>query len=301
MALIVCIAGLPQEAVNEIKREPARYSGEKGNEPIVRSLRGELSYRHGMSDDYLSDIYKRVSALPDLEDVGIVIAYASHADAGTDRFVRAFFPFAISVPCEPFYYEAAPKGERRERMHSFLDTLVSRLDAARDCANQVKDELSGKIFSPLTLPIRNFQSNVLRPILEDLYINLWQTDDPAAEISSKIQVIEAAHPRARIKYDERNHPSDPNKPYFLDDRGLRFKSPGNDLHGLLTKLEGDHNRTCVLASRIRLGGPIVARMHYDCDYFPKQAVNDEFMNCHDQPESAKKTTHANIAPSDAVW
>ena len=301
MALFVCIAGLPQEAVNEVERNPARYSREETNLPIVRAISGERSFRYGMSDFYINKLYDKIRALPAKEDVSIVMAYANYLGTGTDQFLGAFFPFAATVPFEPFYYDVAPKHERRAKLNCFLDGLADKLKALCDGALQMKDKLSGQNFSPLTLPVRNFRSDIVRPTIETLFTELGHSDDPAAAIDAAIKAILSYHPVSRIPYEECNHTSDLKKPYFRDDRRLRFKSPGGDLHGLMLEVADGHNKACLLSSRVRIGGPIISGMHYDCDYFPDLKVNDIFANCHDQPTRAKKTSHANIAPSDAVW
>lgn len=301
MAVLVCIAGLTQAVIEEIGRDPARFSGEDGNIPIVNPINGILSYRPSMSDAYIDKLYKRTCALPATEDVSIVLAYARYPGAETRRFVGDFFPFAATVAFEPFYYEAAPKAERRRKLGVFLDGLADKLNILRKSALQMKDRLSGQNFSPLTLPVRNFRSSIVRPTIEALFSELGKSDNPADMIDAAVTAILSSHPVRRIPYEERNHPTDPNKPYFRDDRRLRFKSPGNDLHGLMEELTNGHIKACLLSSRVRIGGPIIARFHYDCDYFPKREVKDTFANCHDQPTVAKKTSHANIAPSDAVW
>lgn len=301
MTLLVCIAGLGHDAVSEIENSAARFSGEEGNDPIARPIKGDRGYRHGMSDGYLFDLGKRIRALPARADVSIVLAYANHPGRGTREFLEPFFPFAVTMPIEPFHSFEVPKHERRKSLNDFLAKLQDDLKSLRSCASQMKDKLSGRNFSTLTLPVRNFRSDVLRSNLEALFGKLWQASDPAAMIEAAAQAIELVHPRKRIKYEERNHSSDPNKPYFLDDLGRRFKSPGNDLHGLMAEVGEGHNIACLIASRVRIGGPILSGLHYDCDYFPYRPVTDTFSNCHDEPTTAKRTSHANIAPSDAVW
>ena len=301
MTVLVCIAGFGHDVVNAILEKPARFSGKEGNLPIIRAIKGELRYRHGMSDGYLSELVERIGAMAALADVSIVLAYVNYPNSGTQRFLNAFFPFALTMPIEPFYFYDAPKSERRKRLKKYLADLEENLTQLRRCSAQVKDRLSGQRFSPLTLPIRNFKSDVLHAELRALYEGLWRSADPTNVVGEAIKTITSSHPVNRIKYDEKCHSSDPGKPYFLDDRGLRFKSPGNDLHGLLEAVDNGHNHACLLASRVRIGGPIISRMHYDCDYFPCRKVSDMFLNCHDDPTTAKKTSHANIAPSDAVW
>ena len=301
MTVLVCIAGLGQDAVSAIKEQPARFSGEEGNVPIIRAINGDLNYRPGMSDGYLSKLASRIVALPALTDVSIVLVYVDYPGQGTREFLNAFFPFAVTMPIQPFYFHEAPKHDRRHRLREFLASLELELASLRRCAGQVKDKLSGQRFSPLTLPVRNFRSSVLTNELASLFEGLWRAKDPALAIGNAIRTITSAHPIKRIKYDEKCHPTDPDKPYFLDDRGMRFKSPGNDLHGFLDEVGNGHNSACLITSRVRIGGPIVPRMHYDCDYFPCRKVSDTFANCHDEATTAKKTSHANIAPSDAIW
>lgn len=301
MTVLVCIAGLPKEAADRVSGDPTRFTGEQGNKPIVFPIMGAPAYRHGMSDGYLSELRKRIEHLPALWDVGIVLAYANFPGQSTSDFLRAFFPFAVAVPFEPFYPNQAPKHERRRHLNRFLVDLEAQLKIAQNCSSQIKDKLSGQNFSPLTLPLANFRSNVLFVELNALFLNLWRQSDREGTIKSAIKAITAVHPLRRIKFEEKNHSSDTNKPYFLDGRPMRFKSPGNDRHGFVWEVSEGHRDRCLIASRVRIGGPIIARMHYDCDYHPKRPVTDDFINCHGESAKVKRTSHANIGSNDAVW
>lgn len=292
MHFIICIAGLPHEAVNAISAIPsASFTGTKGNSPILKSLKEPYDYRPGMSDYYLYEIAKRLELIPPRDDVGIALAYANHS-SGTRQFVRNFFPFAAVAPFAPFFPYAYEKHERRSELLMFVDRIQSVVTNLRAQIAVVRDSLSGRNFSPLTLPIRNFRSDVLEEAMFNLFERLNTAEDMRALINQCCQSIAAKHPVIR-------RPEWSRLPFFQDDRALRFKSPGTDRHGMARSMEAPHLPSCLIKSRARLGGPIDALFHYDCEY-EHENVDPSYPNCHGAEIVPAKRTHVNIAPSDAI-
>ena len=295
MQFIVCIGGLPREAVEEIgATSPARFTGAKDNLPIIRAIKPPYEYRPGMSDYYLGEMVRRLGALPLTEEVGIALAYADYGPS-SEQFVEAFFPYAAVAPFDPFYPDAHEKHQRRAELLSFVERVRTAVAALRLRVAIVRDMLSGQNFSPLTLPLRNFKSGVLDQAIAGIFNALATTEDLRSVINDGCASILAKHPLKRMQDGRyRRQP-----PYFQDDRSLRFKSPGTDRHGAAQRLTGSHLPACLINSRARLGGPLDALFHYDCDY-ENRSLDRSYPNCHGVGTEPNSTTHVNIAPSDAV-
>jgi hypothetical protein len=292
---IACIGGLPREAAAEIAaRSPAPFTGAKDNLPIVRAMKPPYAYRPGMSDYYLGEMAKRLEGLPPKGEVGIALAYANYGPS-SEQFVRAFFPYAAVAQFEPFYPEAHEKHRRRAELLEFIDRVQTVVTTLRQRVAVMRDTLSGQNFSPLTLPLRNFQSGVLHEAISSIFTAIATAEDLRGVVNEHCASILAKHPLMRIQDGRhRRH-----QPYFQDDRSLRFKSPGKDRHGMARLLTDSHEPACLINSRARLGGPFDALFHYDCDYGNRR-LDINYPNCHGEGTEPCKPTHVNIAPSDAI-
>ena len=290
MHLFVCIAGLPTELAVEItSNSPVRFTGSQDNLPIVRRIKEPLVYRPGMSDYYLEEIARRISSVKSNDEVSVLLAYVDYGGYSSE-FVRQFFPFALAAPIRPFYPNVYPKNSRRSEMLNFLSEAQHTIENLRRRAAIVRDHLSGQNFSPLTLPLKNFKSEVLVSVLNNIFDNLGSVEDPHAMIQTSRQIIEARHPIVRTQ----DH-----LPYFQDERGLRFKSPGRGMHGWNRNVSLGHKHACLINSRARFGGSLKPNFHYDCEY-ERRKLDDAYPNCHDEKQSPTQNTHVNIAPNDAI-
>lgn len=292
MHYIICLAGLPQEVVDEVKRRrPVRFTEAPSRAPITRPISSPFSYRPGMSDYYLNAIATEIEAIRPTEEVGIGLAYVDYGGC-TAAFVDAFCPFSVVTRLDPFYPASVEKHFRRQKLTEYVNALTLTVDELRKRIAIVRDMLSGQRFSPLTLPLRNFRSDVLQETIADLFKSLGTDNDPRAQLNTAINCIKARHPLRQMP--DRSH-----RPYYEDDRGLRFKSPGKDKHAMARKVGEGHLLPCLINGRARLGGPISANFHYDCEY-ERGNVDTEYPNCHSAPTAPTKTNYVNIAPNDYV-
>jgi hypothetical protein len=295
--IVVCVAGLPRDAVDELlRRSPALFTEDKANLPIAHPVKWPYTYRHGMSDAYLEELANRLEGPFRLEDVAILLAYVDYGGEATSLFVRRFFPFALTAPIRPFYPTSAPPHERRHNLLLCVDDIKAVVAGLRVRARAVRNFLSGvENLTPLLLPLRNFRSNVLKPQIEKLFYGLGTVENLRAELDKAKQAILARHPLQRLQ-GRGEH-----KSFFQDDRDLRFKSPGRNRHGMARLVDRGHGHEprCLINSRVRLGGPFDALFHYDCDY-EHGGVNPSYPNCHGAGTAPAVSTHVNIAPSDAI-
>jgi hypothetical protein len=292
MRFIVCLTGLPQEAVQEIQKHPSVEFTETRDTPVIaKAIREPFAYRVGMSDYYLNEIAARIDASLPSNEVAIAVAYVDYG-ASAVEFLQDFFPFASVARIPPFYPNAFDACRRRHELLAFVESVREITANLRKRIRIVRDVLSGQNFSPLTLPIGNFRSDVLVDAIHRIFVSTVDGEELRAMIKREIQAIEDRHPLERM-LDKRS------QPYFSDDRSLRFRSPGKDRHGFMRDLLKGHRAACLINSRARLGAPLDGLFHYDCDYSSKN-LDDSYPNCHGADAKPGKTTHVNIAPSDAI-
>ncbi len=292
MLFLICIAGLPRAAVETVQaRPPALFTKEKTNLPIVREISIPYAYRDGMSDFYLNQLATRLERIAPNREVGIGLAYAEHGGM-RERFLSAFFPFAATVPFDPCYPETWEKHRRRAELSRFEESLIDAVQRARKRILLMRDVLSGQKFSPLTLPLRNFRSDILQSSIRAIYAQLGTDDAARGVVERSRDSILARHPlRKLVDCDHR--------PYFEDDRRLRFKSPGRDNHGVTRLVGSGHRPACLINGRTRLGAPIKCGFHYDCEY-ERGRLDAFYPNCHAANVAPGKDTYVNISPSDAI-
>lgn len=294
---MICVAGAPGAVADELSRRPAaRFTEESDNGLVVRPIREPLAYRDGMSEFYLKELARRIQPLPALQELTVLLAYVAYEGAPTARFVDQFFPFAISAPLPPFYPDAAPKHARRQSLTAYADHVEAAVARLRKQARVVRDVLSGQAFTPLLLPLRNFRSAQLGPRIRALFDALGTIDDPRAALKDARESLLAAHPTRVL---DRPRPGEEVSRYFQDDRALRFVSPGRNRHGMARVVGRSHRPSCLIDSRVRLGGPYDAHYHYDCDY-KRGGLDTAYPNCHGEETTPGNETYVNIAPSDAI-
>ena len=290
MKTFVCLAGFPQPIVEEIHSRPAAHFTEaKDNTPIARALREPYAYRCGMEDFYHENLAKRVEALKIKDEVSIILVYANYVCNETKNFVGTFFPFALCAPINPMYPDKMPKHIRRSTLMTYVDEIEKTVARAKANARIIRDTFSGQPMSPLLLPLRNFKSDVLSTRVRGLFDTLPLDSAPRPGLKDALDAIKKSHPISRQS----------GVAYYEDQRKLRFKSPGTDRHGAARLVGAGHKASCLINGRVRLGAPIDALFHYDCDYERKE-LDREYPNCHCTLQKTAKTTHANIAPSDAI-
>ena len=142
------------------------------------------------------------------------------------------------------------------------------------------------------LPVRNFRSDHLKTMLNNLFWSLSRDASPDDLIKAETDRFIKAHPRT--------YPSDTDRRHCLSDKILYFKSPGRDRHGFFRHAANKgHGADCLLNARSRLGGTFNYQFHYDCEPV-KGRLASSYPNCHDSLCSLPRASHVNISPNDYV-
>lgn len=291
MKYLVCLAGFSSEVVGELQsRSPGSLTEDKSTPPIVRPMKEPLTYRPGMSEYYLKSLCEKFDPRRVKEDFAIILVYVDYGGDATEKFLADFFPFALVASAEPFYPHTVPFKFRKNRIRKYVTSIEDTLGGLRARARIVRDQFSGNNFSPLLLPLKNFQSKVLEPNARKLFESMSTSTDLRAELCDAESNIKISHPLKRKKDKQ---------PFFEDDRHLRFCSPGRNRHGMARVIAGTHEPRCLLSARVRFGGPFDPLFHYDCAQ-SRGGVAKVYPNCHGESVKPGAKTHVNIAPNDAI-
>lgn len=208
-------------------------------------------------------------------------------------FESNFRPFAICIETkidEPLN----TRGEAAKRVANVYAL------AALQAANQIRKPvgaLAGELRdrlrrTPLLLPVRHFNSDHLRSLIEETWAAVRAASDPAQAIRRACDRFEEHHPFAKVGRRQGA---------FSNDAGVRFTAPGrHDFHGRrATRREGQHTDYCFLSARTRLGGPFQDGFHYDCTR-GQTNYSGRFRNCHDAEDDHRGRPHLNVYPNDFI-
>ena len=224
-------------------------------------------------------------------EAAVLVAYVDFGDTSTERFVGAFFPFALTRPIEELDLSSTRnKREVNERLNAYAEYVAKEVLELRNRARRVRAHTNVHNLTPLLLPLRNFASKELDGMLRRLFDGLGTDQDPNGLLREEVDRFIVAHPRTT--------PPDADR-HCLCNGTLYFKSPGKHRHGFYrhSKDKG-HEPTCLLNARSRLGGSYDYKFHYDCTPV-RGKLAAHYPNCHGAP-CEPKPTHVNIAPNDCI-
>lgn len=227
------------------------------------------------------------------EPVSLLLGYVDFADQSTQRFVREFFPFCVTMAIDPFDARRIKSTKQKNRaLAEYVERVVKLSRHLQDVASAVRAHTSGNNLTPLLLPVRNFRSGALRKYFERLFFGLSAARDPYDELAQIVAAILAAHPWV--------HPPGGTQRCLCDGR-LYFKSPGKARHGYFHhQRNAVHRQSCLLSAKSRLGAAYSHNFHFDCTPV-RGALSPEYPNCHDANTRPPARTHVNIAPTDYIF
>ncbi len=283
------LAGLDQASFDKIKTISTNKYYKEGT-LIARPLKKDEGYSPSSHVHYLKQAKEYLREFSDA-DLCALLVYIDRKDDQTKEFCRSFFPFALARGVEPPTIEAQGKpASYRRALNDFATRVLEAVNQLKESVGAVRGTFSGNNLTPLLLPIRNFRSDVLRSVLQDLFIHLGNSTDPRRSLEEARERILRAHPWVT--------PSD-SRQRCLSDGVLHFKSPGSARHGKARfQGLGEHWITCHLNGKCRLGATYVGNFHYDC-VPARGALKRTYGNCHNV-STAAKGTHVNIAPNDFI-
>lgn len=199
----------------------------------------------------------------------------------------------VPVLWNPVYGSNREQNEARNRLKDLLRSATRRAKKVLDALAAELSERANR--TPLLLPLRNFDSNYLVPIIAALPQQLILAADPVASIRQACGVFELQH---RPALCQECHPP---QYFYFDRRGIKFRAPGKGLHGAAHPATQGHPDRCVLAARRRLGAPFHHSFHYDCSRPPAPVMQAHLFQCHSSSQQATTgKPHLNIAPNDYI-
>lgn len=305
---LICIAGVSgivykyieenkyffnkEEEINYDEANYDFFTGDRKNPPIIHELenRGDtIRYQNGASDPFLDDLVKRLVGDCSNESTGIGLVYVDYT--GSKEFVEQFYPFAITVPIEPFYPSTWPKNSTKHEIKEIIEKIKKATKLVKRRIGMMSGEVSGNKLSPLLLPLVNFQSDILRNGIRSIFDQIGNEDFDPSLIRRVSDEIRTAHLNKQESA----------KKFFEDTRSLQFKSPGSANHGVMERVTNSHLNRCLINSRVRLGAPIIKGFHYDCSYENRE-IDGIYTNCHAGTAniSSRKNGYINISPSDSI-
>lgn len=241
--------------------------------------------------DLVGTLVSYVEGRPKCLDRGLGVVLVLREWEKASPFEASFWPFAL---CNAIHVD--PETSRKSAAHHAANAYAT---AAIDAAQQLRKPVAALTTefekrlrrTPLLLPIRHFGSQYLYDLIVEIRDNVKTSPNPTKAIWTACQRFETAHP-----YKKHNSGGS-----FVSAKGVRFAAPGRNIfHGARrTKRLEDHQETCFLNARIRLGGFYADGFHYDCTcgddphkgYFP---------DCHDREDWYAGRPHLNVFPSDFI-
>lgn len=219
-----------------------------------------------------------------------LLMYIDYNDHSTKRLLDAFFPFSLPLALKPVQMNG-----NRQQENAALNLFASEVEDAavtlRSVARIVSDFTSVANLTPLLLPLKNFRSQALRTMIENLYSGLVDAKDPKEMIKSSIKKFFYTHPRTYYGSEDR---------HCFSDEYLYFRSPGKDRHGFFRNApDSRHSLACLLNARSRIGGRYSSTFHYDC-VAVTGVLATHYANCHDEQTAPNDAKNVNVAPNDFI-
>lgn len=234
----------------------------------------------------------------------IIVLYVPSVDSA--NLIRA-----LGLACYPQPMVPQPNGSWsedsiswRHDLHSVHDVVYYALSKADRSTNALKNEVTDKRISSLTLPARNFYFPSDETTLEHSYRDCLQGNmklEQLTDVLSPKRFTRDELPQQAFKGSQRADR------FFQDERGRIFPP---DQHGYnrypdqSTGIDRDswESTILVLEQRYRFG--VVVRdgnQHYDVQYAKPKRLQSEPMYCAAEGSVLVTGTHANVGVNDFIW
>lgn len=230
----------------------------------------------------------------DWSEAGLVVIYLRQSSTIGSLVQETFFPYALVLECAPELPGQTPN-ERAAADNRLRDRALDLIDTAKTALAAISKEVTEKRNkTPVLLPLRNFRSDHLRPLLDKISGHARvDSGRLTSSIANAVNRFEAQHPRRTATAGNRLRS-------FEDERGVRFNAPGPGGNHGLPSLDFEHP-ACFLAALWRLGARYTHGFHYDCIPAEPRALKLAFSECHgtnEQQRTINAENHVNIYPND---
>ena len=196
------------------------------------------------------------------------------------------FPFADKSIIE---FNDRPKAAVGESVNTAIEMLREQAARAKKSLHAIEKEIqSAANRTPMLLPTRAFGGDAIDRFLRSLTANLLEAEDPFAEVREEVDRFCKRFPRRRFSDDRRE--------YFINRKGIVFRTGGPSHGASRPEFQGHHDIQCFPRSRLRLGGSFNPAFHYDC-CASQGDLPSLWTGCHGQSISIRRQ-YANVYPND---
>lgn len=298
MQFVFAYAGIPAgEAYDAVAARQKVLAGENTTFEGFALQPGkplELTTRNVLRRFY-SRLEKDLDKQSCIATTGYAVIYVRAPGTDVTQFERAFFPSTLTVGVEWKMEGNTAEARRASLNHLFRRLLSATLRARRAITTLHKQVVDKANRTPVLLPLGNFHSGNYEQWLKRLEQSLAQlTEDTESlqMLGEAVKDFERWHPKHQIENSL--------KQCYCDDRGIEFRAPGKDLHGI-PSMPGDHpSELCLLSAFRRLGAPFHSAFHYDVQKDSPRKLRGRFCTCHLPHADMTGDPHLNVAPNDFV-
>jgi hypothetical protein len=277
--LIVVVANVGLTTRQALERNRASFTATKD---LIVSLD---SFTAASICDVIATKYIRVGPSEDYETFSVVFAVNTTAVAIDE--MRKALPGLLILPT-PALATTPNAGDHT----ALIGFLRRELVHVRKLLAAIRKEIRERdTKTPLLLPVRNFKSSSLLPLL--VGVQQLRPTVPDYDVPVRKFVDAAGISSQRKGTGKKNS-------FFMDNRSLEFCGPtkAGARHGKPGLDDGTHRHECLVNAYFRLGVRYDVAFHYDCS--AGGHIKGQFPNCHDAVENVSARTHVNISPNDFV-
>ncbi|MFM0643405.1 hypothetical protein PQR14_03675 [Paraburkholderia bryophila] len=295
MDFVFGFAGIPDEVLDGVRKERQSIVGQSAGFFTVQHGPNGTPYQHKHLTRTTNQFAEHLKAkVPSVKpDASIALFYVQRDGMNADVLEAALFPHVFMVPIDWSMTKADKHGVGQSK-NELVQKLRLVCTEVRKALPAIKREFSeGAQRTPLLLPYRNFESRHLLGHLKYVQSSLLAKSDKFTIIEQAVAKFRHLHPPQKI---QEGHKA--GRRYFVDARGIQFKPPGHELHGLHHP-SGEHNEICYISAKRRLGAAYNPTLHYDCQ--KGEPFSALFFDCHENKREALSVKkHINIAPNDNI-
>ncbi len=293
--MMFCFVGVPDIYVSRFSHvAAARLQGHLFH---ALPIRPDFSGAFRLNRDYLADILESLLAFwhgrPTCFDDGLGVIALQPTWDRTMVAQDAFFPFAlvrVVTTTTPLPTSGSRAAQTANRItNDMIAVAQSMIRPTRAMVAELKDRMKR---TPLLLPVRHFDADELRDLLDEVVTGLLQAENPTLFIQNACSRFERRFPFRKL--GKRTGA-------FTNGRGIDFAMPGRALHGNVWPYGemGEHLVTCLLTAQLRLGGRISRGFHYDCTR-GGEAYSGRFSDCHEAVANYAGNPQLNVYPNDYI-